>query len=121
MAVSGARMTTEAVPLPDTAAAPRPPGMPVLICTVPLLTESVTRSEATSASTSATRSPVTARSTFSLVASAPGTVSTGASLMALTVIGTLSMSLSAPPSPLRPRSLVVTVRVSVPLASALPW
>ena len=43
---------------------------------------------------------------------AAGTVFTGASLTALTVMATVSMSVWAPPEPVLPWSLVVTVRLA---------
>jgi hypothetical protein len=48
----------------------------------------------------------------------PGTVLTGASLMGRTSMVTGSKSCWTPPMPVLPRSLVVTLRVSVPLKSA---
>ena len=51
----------------------------------------------------------------SLMVCAPGTVLTGASLTALTVMATESLSVRAPPEPVLPRSLVATVMLAAPL------
>ena len=51
----------------------------------------------------------------SLMVCALGTELIGASLTALTVIATVLVSLRAPPDPVLPWSLVVMVRVSLPL------
>ena len=49
---------------------------------------------------------------------ADGTVLSGASLTALTVMPTVSVSVNAPPEPVLPWSSVVSVRVTAPLKSA---
>jgi len=54
------------------------------------------------------------RSVSSLTACGPGTVFTGASLTALTVIATVSVSLCATPAPVLPWSLTVRLSVSGP-------
>ncbi len=55
------------------------------------------------------------RTASSLPTWSPGTVFTGAVLMALTVMATTSVSESAPPRPVAPRSFVVIVRLAGPL------
>ena len=99
-------MVTEPLPLPPMAAPP-----PVATLSVPLATLSVAVSAVLS--TSATETPAIASVVSSATLCAPGTVFTGGSLTALTVIGTVSVSLNAP-------SEVVTVSVSAPLKSRLP-
>ena len=70
------------------------------------------------ASTSATLMPVRAVATSSVTASEPGTEFTGASLTAVMLRVTVSVSVRAPPEPVLPPSLEVTVRVTLPLALA---
>ena len=57
----------------------------------------------------------------SFMVCAAGTVFTGASLTALTVMATVSVSVWAPPEPVLPWSLVVTVRLAVPLKLPVGW
>ena len=79
----------------------------------PLVTESVTVKDV--ASTSDTLIPAIGRFVSSLAVWAPATVLIGASFIGLTVIDTVSVSVSVPPEPVLPRSVVVTVSVSGPL------
>ena len=64
-------------------------------------------------SLSATETPAIGRTVSSATLCAPGTVLTGASFTALTVIATVSVSVAVP-------SPVTTVSVSTPLKSGLP-
>ena len=87
---------------------------------VPLVTVSWVCTVAAPASTSLIemRFPLPAEKTSavsSLVVCAAGTLFTGASLTALTVMLTVSVSVSVPPAPVLPRSLVTMVRVAGPL------
>ena len=66
------------------------------------------------ASTSATLRPLMTFAVSSSVLKAAGTVLTGASLTAVTVMATVSVSVKAAP-PVLPPSLVVTLRVSAPM------
>ena len=102
---------------PETCPAVSPPATSVRRSRVPLETDSVTRTAAAPASTSAIASPVTASGVFSPVASGPGTVFTGASLTALTEMATVAESVSAPPEPVLPRSSRVRLRLTLPLLS----
>ena len=117
MAADGAVIETAAVPLPLTIPAATPPATPVLTCSVPKETVSASVSDSVPRSTSATDRPDSARVMSSSVLCAPGRVRTGASLIALTVTGTTSVSISAPPAPVLPRSLVVTVSWLAPFTS----
>ncbi len=84
-----------------------------LTLTVPLATESCVVERLPS--TSFTLMPETDSAVFQTVVCAPGTVLTGASATAATVIATVSESV-------RPLlSVLVTVSVSAPLKFALPW
>jgi hypothetical protein len=97
---------TIALPLPPIVAPP-----PAVTLSVPLVTVSVVVSAGLSAS--ATDTPVIGSAVSSLTACAPGTVLTGASFTALTVMAIVSMSCAVP-------SPVVTVSVSEPLKLRLP-
>ena len=97
-------MVTLAVPLPVT-----PP--PAITLRMPLATDSVVVSAVLSMS--ATETPAIGRAVSSATLCAPGTVLTGGSFTALTVIATVSVSLAVP-------SLVATVSVSPPLKLRLP-
>ena len=68
-----------------------------------------------SASASAMARPVMTLAVSSLVLCAPGTVLTGASLTALTVMTMVSVSVSVPPLPVLPPSDVNRVNLSSPL------
>ena len=83
--------------------------------TVPLSTESCV--VARLPSTSVTLMPPIASAVSSLTTCAPGTVLTGASFTALTVIATGSVSESGVPA----LSVETTVSVSAPLKFRLPW
>ena len=61
--------------------------------------------------------PLNAKAVSSLTDCAPGTVLTGASLTALTVIATVSVSVRGVPS----LSVETTVNVSAPLKLLVPW
>ena len=97
-------MVTLAVPLPVTPA-------PAVTLRVPLDTLSVVVSALLSMS--ATETPAIGRAVSSATLCAPGTVLTGASFTALTVIAIVSVSVAVP-------SLVATVSVSAPLKLRLP-
>ena len=99
---------TVLVPLPVMVAAP-----PVT-AKVPWATLSVTVMLPLAASVSAMLRPVMVSGVSSAVVCAVGTVLTGASLTALTVMATVSVSVSAAP-PVLPPSLVVMLKVSAPL------
>jgi hypothetical protein len=97
---------TVAVPLPLMVAPP-----PVATVSVPFATLIVVPSALLS--TSDTDTPAIVKVVSSLTLCAPGTVLTGASFTALTVIGTVSTSLKVPSDEFR-------VSVSAPLKSRLP-
>src|SRR5882724_5567837 len=106
---------TVPVPLPETVR----PAVPASVST-PLVAASVTWTLLLPASTSAIEMAlppalenVSVPSSFMVWAT--GTVLTGASLTAFTVMATVSTSVWAPPEPVLPRSLVVTVRLALPL------
>ena len=99
-------MVTVAVPLPVMTAPP-----PVATVSVPFVTESVVVSAVLSRS--ATETPAIGSVVSSATVCEPGTVLTGGSFTALTVIATVSVSLNEP-------SEVATVSVSEPLKSGLP-
>src|SRR5262247_4124590 len=106
---------TVAVPLPLTVR----PAVPARV-SVPLVAASVTWTLLLPASTSAIEMalPLAVENVSvpsSFMVWAPGTVLTGASLTAFTVMATESLSLRAPPEPVLPWSLVVTVRLAAPL------
>src|SRR5882672_10581155 len=106
---------TVPVPLPETVS----PDVPASVST-PLVAASVTWTFELPASTSAIEMALPAAVLkvsvpSSFMACATGTVFTGASFTALTVMATVSVSPSAPPEPVLPRSLVVTVRLAAPL------
>src|SRR5215510_4759409 len=106
---------TVPVPLPLTVR----PDVPARV-SVPLVAASVTWTLLLPASTSAIEIalPLAVENVSvpsSLMVWAPGTVLTGASLTAFTVMATESLSLRAPPEPVLPWSLVVTVRLAAPL------
>ena len=82
---------------------------------VPWATVRVTVMLAVPASTSVTLKPLSAVVVSSLVTKVAGKVLTGASLTALMLMATVSMSLCGPPEPVLPPSLVVMVSVSAPL------
>src|SRR5262249_10876326 len=67
------------------------------------------------ASTSANERPVSGEATSSVTVIESGTVFTGASLTALTKIGTSFVPVRLPPAPVLPLSLAVMVSVSLPL------
>ena len=71
------------------------------------------------ASTSLMDRPVIALVVSSAVVCATGTVLIGASLTAVTVMATVSTSVSVPPEPVLPLSLVVIVNVAAPLKLAV--
>ena len=82
---------------------------------VPDGTERVTSTLPAPASTSAIETPVRTQATSSVTVIETGTVFTGASFTALTVMLTTSLSVSTPPAPAKPRSLVRMVRLAGPL------
>ena len=91
---------------------------------MPLVTDRVTRSGLAPASTSLTLRALplaleNTRVVSSLTDCAVGTVCTGASLTALTVMATVSLSVSVPPAPVLPWSDVVKLRVALPLYCAV--
>ena len=103
-------MVTVAVPLLAMLA------VPPETATVPWATAKVTVRVPVPASTSAMLRPVMVRAVSSLVVSVvKGTVLTGASLTALTVMAMVSESVKVPPLPVLPPSLVSMVNVSLPL------
>ncbi len=87
---------------------------------VPWATPRVTVTGEVPASTSAILRPVMDRLVSSFTVWAVGTALSGASLTAVTVMATASVSVRVPPVPVAPPSLVVTVRVSLPLKLGLP-
>jgi len=106
---------TVPVPLPLTVR----PDVPARL-RMPLVTASVTWTLALPASTSLIEIalPVAVLNVSvpsSFIVCAAGTLFTGASFTGLTVIATVSVSLSGPPEPVLPWSLVVTVRLALPL------
>src|SRR5215813_5260477 len=112
---------TVPVPLPLTVR----PVVPASVST-PLVAASVTWTLLLPASTSAMEmalplatEKVSVPSSFMVWAA--GTLFTGASSTALTVMATGSVSLSGPPEPVLPWSLVVTVRLAAPLKLAVGW
>src|SRR5262252_9545368 len=112
---------TVPVPLPLTVR----PVVPARVST-PLVAVSVTCTLELPASTSAmlialplATLNVSVPSSFMVCAA--GTVLTGASLTALTVMATESTSVSGPPEPVLPWSLVVTVRLAAPLKLPVGW
>src|SRR5882724_9205196 len=112
---------TVPVPLPETVR----PAVPARVST-PLVAASVTWTLLLPASTSAMEMALPAAAEnvsvpSSFMACAAGTVLTGASFTALTVMATESVSPSAPPEPVLPRSLVVTVRLALPLKLPVGW
>src|SRR5882724_6423846 len=112
---------TVPVPVPETVR----PAVPARVST-PLVAASVTWTLLLPASTSAIEMALPAALENVSVPSsfmvwATGTVLTGASLTAFTVMATVSVSPSAPPEPVLPRSLVVTVRLAAPLKLPVGW
>ena len=103
------------VPVPDPTTVTPPPAV---AASAPLPTDRVTCRFAEPASTSATEMPVSAVATSSVTAIEAGTVLTGASLIAVTLSVTLSVSVRVPPLPVLPWSLVLTVSVTAPSALA---
>src|SRR5438046_1328685 len=103
-------IVASAGPSPAQQTQPKPNPVVPLRLSVPWLTDSVTSSlppTVSARSTSLTESalPPPVENVFdvsSFVACATGTTFTGASLTALTVIATVSVSLSAPPEPVLP-------------------
>ena len=91
--------------------------LPPLTSSVPLVTASVTVIVPVlpSAASEMAR-PVMALLVSSLVVCATGTVLTGASFTAVILMTKLSVSVSGPPAPVFPPSLVVIVNTTVPLA-----
>jgi len=106
-------MLASCVPSPDEKESP-------LICdsdSTPFATDSVTCMVSPPTSLSAIEMalpPLNTRSVSSLTACGPGTVLTGASLTASTVIATESVSPCAPPEPVLARSLTVRLSESGP-------
>ena len=84
----------------------------------PLATLRLTESAPVPASTSATARPVRASGVSSLTEKAGGRVLAGASLTGARVMVLVSVSLSAPPAPVLPLSLVTIVRPTGPVALA---
>ena len=72
------------------------------------------------ASVSETLNPVIDRFVASFTDGALDTVFTGASFIGLTVMATVSLSVSKPPAPVLPPSLVLMVNVSLPLKFCVP-
>ena len=99
---------TVAVPLPAMVA------VPPATTKLPWPTLRVTVMLPSAASTSATLRPLITFAVSSSVLSAAGTVLTGASLTAVTVMDTVALSVKAAP-PVLPPSLVVMLRVSAPM------
>ena len=93
--------------------------VPAATVTVPLATAKVTVMLPAAASTSAMLRPVRLKAVSSLVLCAVGNVKVGASLTAVTVMATVSVSLRGPPLPELPPSLVVMLSPSVPLEWAV--
>ena len=106
---------TVAEPLPMTSPETTPPVTAVDRVRVAPLTDSTSWSSPLPASTSATETPLTTTEVSSFVVSEAGLVRTGASLTAVTVIASVSVSVSAPPAPVLPPSSLVMVSVSAPL------
>ena len=113
MAVSVPVNVSVPVPEPTTFTPP-----PVVAVSDPEATDSVTVMVPLPASASAIDKPVRPSVPSSPIVKVPGSVLTGASLTALTVIVLVSLSVSVPPLPLLPPSLVVMVSWTVPLKSA---
>ena len=100
---------TVVVPLPVMVA------VPPVTARVPWATLRVTVMLPLAASVSAMLRPVMVSGVSSDVVCAVGTVLTGASLTALTVMATVSVSLRLPPVPFLPPSLVLMLKLSAPL------
>ena len=110
MAASGALRVTLAPPLPVTWPAPTPPLTVVLTLSVPAPALKVTEIALPPASASETETPVTNTAVSSAVVSGPGTALTGGSLIEdATVTVKLSVSVRAPPEPVKPPSLLSSV------------
>src|SRR2546428_45419 len=112
-------IVASAVPSPEENVSPLVPGSVI----TPLVPVSVTCAELDPASTSLIeiRLPLPdekTRAVSSFVLCAAGTLLTGASLTALTVMATESVSLSAPPEPVLPWSLGTSCKLAAPLKSA---
>ena len=119
MSVMAPTICTLEVPLPMTVTPAVEP-----VARVPLVEESVTWMALPPASTSDTEMALPlevekTRFVSSATVCVPGTLFTGASLTALTVMLTVSVSLSGPPAPVLPLSLAVTVSEAEPLKFAL--
>ena len=101
------------VPVPDPLTVTPPP---VVAVRLPPETPSVTVMVPAAASTSAMERPLNCTLVSSFVLKLAGSVFTGASFTAFTVIVRVSTSVSVPPVPVLPPSLVVIVNVTDPLA-----
>jgi hypothetical protein len=86
----------------------------------PLVTETVIRMGLEAMSVSATLMPMMLRFESSAPVWVPGTVTTGASLMSPTIIGSTSLSIFGPPAPVFPRSPATIVSGSDPVKFAFP-
>ena len=119
---SGAVRVTERVLLLAIWVSLTPPVTLSAIVSIPVLcgTLSVRRMAAAPASTSVTESPVSATVPSSSTLGELAALITGASLTALMVTGMTRVSVPMPPLPLLPRSLAVTVSITVPFWSAPP-
>ena len=102
-------------PLPLSSPAPRVAATPASSSRRPELTESVITTAALPASGSATDRPLTTMSASSARVSAPGTVLTGGSLTAPTVMGIAPPAWSGPPLPVAPWSSAARLMVTGPL------
>ncbi len=102
-------------PVPDPVTVTPPPEAAV---SVPDPTLSVTDMVPLAASMSAMARPESWTPVSSLVVNVAGSVLTGASLTGVMVMLRVSISVSVPPEPVLPPSLVVMVRTTVPLALA---
>ena len=103
------------LPVPEPATVTPPEAVAL---SAPLATLSVMLRAPPPASTSATESPVSASGVSSLTVKAAGRVLTGASLTGARVMVLVSRSVSGPPAPVLPPSLVSIVSVTGPLALA---
>ena len=111
-------LISASVPVSVSAPVPPPeidaPPDTVLNHSVPCCTASVTVMLPAAASGSEIEIPASTRSASSSTVCPPGTVTTGGSLTAATVIDTASLSVSGPPEPVLPLSFTATVSVSPP-------
>src|SRR5262245_45118959 len=115
-AASGANSVTRPDPFPVTLAAVTAPVTDVFTVSFPVVTFRTTDTGFAPASTSAMLIPERDSGVSAGVELVGGSVLTGASLRALTAIDAVSVSVSGPPVPLWPRSSVVMVSVTGPLA-----